>query len=757
MIRRFGGGRGGPAAGAGHFDIQRSCGPGCTDCAACISGEHSDDETTEATSVAVQRDDEADPAVVARLEREVDVVKKDAEQDHDPGLRAFATRRMLLLTQTHPRLKNDAQLDDFIKRTRQQAGTELDTLAAVGAGAPADLALAMVPKGFPLTWSGRVHAALTLGIDPLAVMEELRPELATLTKQAEALPPRLVDKGLPVPLAEVEALNRFELQMAHTKLPAGNVVGDFARATARWAQLRFYGNFALAWEKVADDVSEAVADGSYMPKYHDYLDFTQNKQAIVRDLPARCRERLAKTDEELNAIQKETQGLADATLVAGMGGALAGLLGIMSGWNEGSAQFGQALQITDGRIAGSGKGERIAMAFRWLWDAGYIGAAMGESVDALIAGGPAMLEELAVIIILQMIPGVDVAVDVYLLAKLGADVLKQLVETGLAFKDVTEASNVVAMQRAAGRMARVLMAGGMQIAMALATAGIAKAVSALRARANRIRAENPALTEEQAMRQAMKEAPAAERAPLEATLDPWERSLNPETQDMLRDKPDLRRLFREMDPRVRKLLTRCESPCIPTTATPAEVTRIQGLLGKLRNLNAADELLLQEHFHAGRANLPDAISAVEGASSAAHLRKLLRDAAAGRAAQVPLVLAPLPPPGQGLPGRWGDPASPSYGHAYREHGAHLDSNDFRNRAMSTRANGRRAPDAQFYDNALVVEAEQRAPTTAGNHIVDMYRPIGRVFQIDGSVVSDVQRVMVVRTANGTLRTAYPYR
>ncbi|MEV6872197.1 hypothetical protein [Amycolatopsis sp. NPDC051128] len=742
---------GGPPA-----DLQRACGPGCTDCSACA--EKNEDELSAQRVPEVQRDGEAsegDPSLVAKLEREIEAVTRDAEQDGDLGLRANANRASLLLRfRAHPRFETPAQVDEFIDRARQLARTEMDTLTALGP-AGAELAMATTPKGFPLTWSGRVHAALTLGIDPAAALAELQPKLAALTTQANELPPRLVDKGLPVPLAELAGLSRFGLRLAHAQLPAGEAVGDFARATARWAQLRFYGNFALTWEGIVNQVAEAVADGTYVPKFHDYQDFVQNKQRILRDLPTRSAERLAMSEAELQAIQTESLGLADAALLAGMGGGLSALLGILSGWSQGSDLFDTALAATDARIGGAGDGERVAMAFRWLLAAGYAGGAMGEVLDGLIANGPEILKELAVIVVLQMIPFVDVAVDVYLMVKLGADVLSQLVELGDAFRDVLAARTAVAMQHAAGRMARVLAAGGSQILLQLATMGVARGVRALRARSERIRAANPALSEEQAMRQAMREAPKAERAPLEATLSPWEQSLNEETQALLRERPDLRRQFREMDPRVRDVLTRCASPCIPTTATTAQVQTIQSLLARLRNLNATDELLLKEHFHAGRADLDTAISRVSGASTAAHLRKLLRESAVDRSS-VPKVLAPLTDvPGHGFPGRWGDPASPSYGHSYREHGAHLDSNDFRNRAMSVRKSGRRVPDGQFYDNALIVEAERRAPATPGAHDVDMFRAVGRVFQPDGSVVSDVQRVRVVRLADGSIESSFP--
>jgi hypothetical protein len=398
------------------------------------------------------------------------------------------------------------------------------------------------------------------------------------------------------------------------------------------------------------------------------------------------------------------------------------------------------------------------MAFTWLVVAGYAGGAVAAAVDQLIANGPEMLASLAVIIILQMIPYVNVAVDIILLVQLGADALSALSELHRAFSDVIGARSVVQMQRAAGRMARVLSAGGIQIATLLMTLGVVKGVSSLRARTARIRAANPALTEEEAMRRALHEAPATERAPLEAIQNRWEVGLNTETQALLRDRPDLRRLFRDMDPRVRSVLTRCASPCIPPGTTAADAARIHRMLNRWMGwLRPVDELLLREYFHASLTDIAGAIARVERATGRNHLLSLLRDVAARRSTR-PRTLAPIPdPPGHGFPGRWGDPRSPSYGHSHREHGAHLDPQEFRDRAMSVRSDGRRVPDSQFYDNALIVEAEQRAPATPGQHIVDMFRSVGRVFEIDGSITSDVTRVLVVRKPDGTIKTSHPYK
>jgi hypothetical protein len=656
----------------------------------------------------------------------------------------------------HPQLTSQKQLDEFIGGAHQLATTEMDTLNSLGPAA-AELALNLVPKGFPLTWSGRVHGALTLGIDPASVLSESMQQMAALVGNADSLPPRLVEKGLPVPLGEVAALTSFELHLKHVALPPGNAVGDFARSTARFAQFRFFASFALIWEGIANQVASAVADGTIVAVPSDYDAFVKDKQGILRALPDRARNQLVASEDDLAAIERDTLSLKDAALVAGMTGALVGLLGILDGWNKGSILFDSALKAADGLVAKSGDGERISMAFTWLWEAEYVGGAIGEALRALIESGPDLLKELGIIVVLQMIPFVDVAVDVYLLVKLGADIVSTLSELGAAFSDVIAARSVVELQRAAARMARALTSGGIQILTTLATLGIARSVKALRDRTVRIRANEPGLSEEAAMRRAMREAPTEERAPLEATMSPWERGLNNETQEFLRERPDLRRRFQDVDPLVRRILTHCASLCIPEL-TEDQALRLHNLTTRMRTLGPADELMLNEYFYHQRGDMDGAIARVERATGAKHLRALLRDAAAERSA-IPKVLAPLEDqPGHGLPGLgrgWGDPTSPNYDHAYSEHGAHWPASEFRERAMSTRKGRRRVPDSQFYDNALIVEAEQRAPATPGEHTVEMFRPIGRIFLPDGSVVSDVTRVFLVRLENGALSACFP--
>jgi len=463
-------------------------------------------------------DPEGDPELVEQLERQIVAANVDAGQDRDLYLRASGTRESLMLRfRPHPRFETQEQVDEFVRKARQLATTELDTLNALGT-AGADIALAHDPKGFPLTWGGRMRAALSLGADPSAILAEAIAMSAALAAQAAQLPPRIADKGVPVPLADLATLNGIELRFAHLTAPAGSGVGDFARAAARYAQFRFVAAFAFTWEKLATDVAHAVDSGNYVPSARNYDDFVQNRQQILRELPARARSVVAGSEEGLRRFERDSLGLRDAALLVGMASEVSAELGVLDAWSEGCGLFAATIRTADGLVAGASDAERFVMALRWLWEAGYVGGALHEVVDGLIAGGPEMMLSLGLMVIAQTIPGVNVALDVYLLYTLGKDVLQQLTELGLSLAEVRAARSVLQMQRAAGRLARILTAGGAVLLTTLVTEGIARGATALRARAAKI-AEAEGLNAEEATRKAMREAPANERAALDKTAD----------------------------------------------------------------------------------------------------------------------------------------------------------------------------------------------------------------------------------------------
>jgi hypothetical protein len=240
----------------------------------------------------------------------------------------------------------------------------------------------------------------------------------------------------------------------------------------------------------------------------------------------------------------------------------------------------------------------------------------------------------------------------------------------------------------------------------------------------------------------------------------WEEGLSAETQALLREQPSLRRLFAEMNPTIRRILTHCTRICIPPGTTAADEARIENIISRMgRDFRDVDERLLREYFYARQANIGEAVTGIERATNINQLRALLRGAASERALDTPTA---LPPAGaSGYPGRWGDIRSRDYGHSVSEHGAANSPTTMMDRAQDPR---RAAPNGQWYNDSFIIEAEQRATAdtvvevTGGGktvHELDMGRPVGRVYMPDGTIVSDVTRVRVIRYPNGTIQTSFP--
>ena len=87
-----------------------------------------------------------------------------------------------------------------------------------------------------------------------------------------------------------------------------------------------------------------------------------------------------------------------------------------------------------------------------------------------------------------------------------------------------------------------------------------------------------------------------------------------------------------------------------------------------------------------------------------------------------------------------------------EHGAKRPAKEHQDRANDPKDPG---PQGQFYDNKFIVEAEQRAPLTPGEHYVPMGRPMGRVYMPNASPIENVTTVKVIRKSDLTVRTSFP--
>ncbi|MBR8841136.1 MAG: hypothetical protein DSM106950_46135 [Stigonema ocellatum SAG 48.90 = DSM 106950] len=107
--------------------------------------------------------------------------------------------------------------------------------------------------------------------------------------------------------------------------------------------------------------------------------------------------------------------------------------------------------------------------------------------------------------------------------------------------------------------------------------------------------------------------------------------------------------------------------------------------------------------------------------------------------------------GSGAEPQWNNPKSmKAYDHIERHHGPKKKPNEFQGRASSTQDN-----QGQWFRVEYWVEAEKVTPKYPGRYIINFKRPIGRVYHPDGTTTEEVSRAVVVRNADGTLKSAYP--
>jgi hypothetical protein len=162
-----------------------------------------------------------DPKVAKELDDETKAWEANADQDADLMLRAFASRMVLLLKwRPHPSLQTLDDLHKFASECDTLAKTELDTLRAFSPQA-AEGYLAFYPKGFPLTWGGRIKAALTMGVDPKTIWDEWQKARKELGVSAKSVPPGILDEGLPVPFGKIGRLDDFSLWPSDANLAQG--------------------------------------------------------------------------------------------------------------------------------------------------------------------------------------------------------------------------------------------------------------------------------------------------------------------------------------------------------------------------------------------------------------------------------------------------------------------------------------------------------------------------------------------------------
>lgn len=457
------------------------------------------------------------------------------------------------------------------------------------------------PPAFPLVWADWVGEALELDVDPVGLIEGLTARWTEVEIQALVMPALLWAQGLPVTFENAQRLTRFALSMGHANAEEDHPVRTYARLARAYSAEKGLTAFALGWESMVGEVVDAIEGCVYTPDPLDYEGFLENRQQILSQLPARLRAAL--TEEELSTAESTAEGLADAALLAGFAGGLYGLMAIFSGWAQASERFDVALDLANGLVGQSGGVERFVAAVTWAWELGYLGEAGAQVVAAILEHGWEILGMTLAIIAAQFVPYLNVAVDVVLMIVSGVDVLATIDALASAVAPVLESTSIVELQRHTPALALALMGDGLMALVDLLLVSVS--LRSARVRADALRRADPGLSVRDAVMQALRGADDSASRALRhgAEFETWRATLNAQTRQLLDADAELAALFARMDPSVRRVLTRCSSPCIPTRPRPTaeQIGRIERLMGRFAL--SGDDIALTEYLFANRSRL----------------------------------------------------------------------------------------------------------------------------------------------------------
>ncbi len=551
---------------------------------------------------------------------------------------AFAWRVIAMLDyladeQTY---EDEDDFHDFVDELIDAASLEWPHTAA-RLGSQHEDALRAYPRAFPLTWGQRVAQELYLQADEEALQERAVDRWQELGELAEGLPELILDKGLPVPYEQALRIESFVLALTHTRLDREHAVREYARANLAYAKAGWIVAFVALWNVIAENVRDSIFDGDLTVDPPDYDAFLADRAAAIQSLLDRMEQAgILRVFEELD---EEIADLASIVWVQALGSTLGSLSAAMAFWERGTQLFDAAVVRTDTLVQGQPDlsvplvgelpvNQRTLLAFQWILDNGYLGAAGEELMAAIRENGWQILLSAIAFIIVQFIPYLNVAVDIAVLIYSGFDAIDALINIKRALESVAQAETTIQLQRRSALLARSLLGEGLRVVMDLI--GIATGVRGIGARAARLRSRG--VPADEALERAI--AGADSRLSGISTgrgFSRWESSLNAETRAVLESNPGLRRLYARLSPMARRLLTRCASLCIPTNPPPtgAQISRLNAITARLGpNLTQADIVRANRLLHLYRFELDTALGFLDK-TSASRLRSSVRSVLRG--------------------------------------------------------------------------------------------------------------------------------
>jgi hypothetical protein len=401
------------------------------------------------------------------------------------------------------------ELDAYIAESDKAALTELDTMAKLGLDH-----VDLFPHVFPLTWAAKIRNALWLEVDLESLKKRLEADSTYADSLAKRVPTSLFWSGLARTYEEaLKGEAPFKLELRHAEWHKAHVTRDYALGWIEYARSQALVSFYEFWQRIVQSLSDDISSGKIkidQTFQESYKDFLATKRATLPAIPGKIRA-FGPSQPELSGDQI-INDVESVALVMNNIASLASLLTFIPIWSKAETEHAAKVTENDASIASLDPNGRVIQAMLWAYEGDYFSEAGKHVWQAIKAGAKENAAEMVGAMIGQMIPYVNVAVDFYFLSQGVKGIDAGLKGLQAAFVSASNATTTVDLQRESAKLALAITGQGASLILSLLA--VIGAVSSLRAKAAKIKAENPKMSDEEAMNKALKDTQSKEAAAL---------------------------------------------------------------------------------------------------------------------------------------------------------------------------------------------------------------------------------------------------
>jgi hypothetical protein len=427
---------------------------------------------------AVQRQD-SEPAQAEELWHSVLESYEQEAADLPVGPARAEARRIYVLLSMGPEQLFDTRqhVEGFIAACEQTGRDEAATLTQLARYFTRESLLLDYGDAFPDTWAERIYRELHWDYDIPRLQSDWTAARGNSLALAPTLSDEIWDAGLPLTASEAARFTWDDL--AH------------AAHSVKWARdgasdpVKHYVRSLYLWELAAAHYFAVHLHEAALLDHQAKL--RSGTEVVDRDYYKGIR-----TAERFFLARREAFELAS---LRGDVGQMAFAIGLQESkvvqrdgrgqWldfnaaSEGMSAFWKEIKEVNELIRTAPAYGAMWRAGVWAYERGYFGTAAREVWEGLKDDWAKLLGTMLGILLLQAIPGVDVAVDIVLIIEFGLDILVTAAELADVLIDAGKAKTILEVQAASVRLARTLVGSAAKLALWAITWGVGKGVKKL--------------------------------------------------------------------------------------------------------------------------------------------------------------------------------------------------------------------------------------------------------------------------------------